>query len=84
MKLALNILRLLLLNVPGAISFSSLRTVSGITYSTFKEDAIAHNLVETDDEWEHCLDEACCSQFPYALCQLFAFICIFHNQSHKR
>ena len=32
-------LRLLLLHVPGAISFEDLRTVHGITYPTIKEAA---------------------------------------------
>ncbi|XP_011859609.1 PREDICTED: uncharacterized protein LOC105557074 [Vollenhovia emeryi] len=45
-------LRLLLLNVTGAKCYEDLRTVNGVLYETFKDAAIAKNLVETDDLWD--------------------------------
>ena len=70
-------LRLLLLHVPGATSFENVCTFGNITYATFFEAAVARNLVKIDDEWEPCLEVACSNQFPKALYNLFAFICIF-------
>lgn len=77
-------IRLLLLHVKGATSFQNLRTVNGIVYSTFYEAAVAKQLVNEDDEWDRCLEEATQVQFPTALCELFAFICIFHNPINAR
>ena len=76
-KRELYFLRLLLLHVPGETLSENLRTFQNMTYATFFEGAVASNLVKIDDEWERCLEEACSNQFPNALCNLFAFICIF-------
>ncbi|KMQ84670.1 hypothetical protein RF55_17343 [Lasius niger] len=70
-------LRLLLLHVTGAKCFEDLRTVNGILYETFKDAAIARNLVETDDLWEKTMEEATESNMPAQLRELFAYICIF-------
>ena len=78
-KRELYFLRELLLNVPGATSYENLRTYNNITYDTFFETAITRNLVKLVNEWKRCLNEACLNQFPYALCNLFAFICIYQN-----
>lgn len=67
----------MLLHVRGATSFEILRTVDGILYPTFFEAAIAKQLVSEDKEWDRCLKEATQLQFPNALCELFAFICIY-------
>lgn len=52
-------LRLLLLRVKGATSFKDLRTVNGRTYDSYVETCIALHLIETDDEWDKALEEAC-------------------------
>ncbi|KMQ90800.1 hypothetical protein RF55_9409 [Lasius niger] len=70
-------LRLLLLHVAGAKRFEDLKTVNGVLYETFKDAAIAKNLVETDDLWEKTLEDATESNMPAQLRELFAYICIF-------
>lgn len=70
-------LRLLLLHVAGAKRFEDLRTVNGVLYETFKDAAIARNLVEADDLWEKTLEDATESNMPAQLRELFAYICIF-------
>ena len=66
--------------MPDATPFENSRSFQNITYATFFEAVVARNLVKVDDEWECYLKEACANQFPYALCNLFAFICIFQIQ----
>ena len=70
-------LRLLLTVVPGATSFAHLRTVNDVPYNTFKEACFALGLLEDDQEWILCLQEAGRMQTGYALRMLFATI-IFH------
>ncbi|XP_071582449.1 uncharacterized protein, partial [Temnothorax nylanderi] len=70
-------LRLLLLHVKGAKCFENMRTVNGVLYETFKDAAIAKNLVEADDLWEKTIEEATGSHMPAQLRELFTYICIF-------
>ncbi|KMQ86402.1 hypothetical protein RF55_14615, partial [Lasius niger] len=70
-------LRLLLLHMTGAKCFEDLRNVNGVLYETFKDAAIAKNLVEADDLWGKTLEEARESNMPTQLRELFAYICIF-------
>ncbi|XP_071577023.1 uncharacterized protein [Temnothorax nylanderi] len=70
-------LRLLLLHVKGAKCFEDMRTVNGVLYETFKDAAIAKNLVEADDLWEKTIEEATGSHMPAQLRELFTYICIF-------
>ncbi|XP_063781211.1 uncharacterized protein LOC134929546 [Pseudophryne corroboree] len=70
-------LRILLLHVHGAISFHSLRTVNGVLYDTFKAAAFAHGLLESDDEWDHCLTDAATYLMGKQLREMFAYICCF-------
>lgn len=77
-------LRLLLLNVRGAQSFEDLRTHQEITYETFKEAAIARDLVAQDDAWDKCLEEASVFKFPKQLCELFAYILVFQKPINAR
>lgn len=51
-------LRLLLTHVKGSLSFEDIRTVNNIIYATYKEAAIAHELLEDDTEFDKCLEEA--------------------------
>lgn len=70
-------LRLLLMHVRGPTSFQSLKIVNGVQYRTFKEAAIAMGLLETNDEWLHCMEEASVWQMPSQLRQLFVSILCF-------
>ena len=51
-------LRLLLTAVTGATSFEDLCTYQGTLYPTFRAACIAHGLLEDDNEWHQCLEEA--------------------------
>ncbi|GBN94956.1 hypothetical protein AVEN_264464-1 [Araneus ventricosus] len=48
-------LRTLLLHVPGAASFKFLRMVDNVIYDTFKQAAFHRHLLNSDEEWDHCL-----------------------------
>jgi hypothetical protein len=50
-------LRVLLINVKGALSFEHLRTVNDFTYSTFTQAAKALNLVDNDRQWYDFVEE---------------------------
>ena len=75
-------LRLLLINVKGATSYEHLRTVNGTVYPTFKDAAIAMNLLESDRTWEATLQEAAAFQMPFKLRQLFVDICLYCNPTN--
>ena len=62
---------MLLLHVKGAQSFKDSKSYEEITYDTYADTAKARNLINTDEEWEKYLSEACKNQFPIALCNLF-------------
>ena len=64
-------LRVLLLHVRGCQSFEDVRTVDGIVWPSFKEAAIARNLVQDDTEWYSCMREAVRYQMPAQLRSLF-------------
>lgn len=67
-------LRTLLTVVPGATSFEDLRTVDGVVCPTFQAACLARGLLEDDNEWELCLEEAAVMQTGHQLRQLFATI----------
>ena len=67
-------LRMLLHCVRGATSFEDIRTVDGITYSTFMQAAQERGILEKDDEWDQCLQEASASKTPIAMRKLFVII----------
>lgn len=70
-------LRLLLLHVKGAVSYEYLRTVGGIEYPTFQSACRALGLLEGDDEWENCLNEATLIAPPAIIRSLFTTILVF-------
>ncbi|XP_072158483.1 uncharacterized protein [Bemisia tabaci] len=70
-------LRMLLLHVKGAKSFSDLLQFNGTTYKTFKEVVIARGLLQDDTEWFHCLHEMENYHMPKQLREMFAYICCF-------
>ena len=64
-------LRLLLVSVPGPISFEDLRKVNGISYDTFQEACFARGLIENDNAWVQCFEEAICHVSGQRLRSLF-------------
>ncbi|GBM26341.1 hypothetical protein AVEN_239344-1 [Araneus ventricosus] len=75
-------LRMLLLHVPGAGSFKFLRTVDNVIYDTFKEAAFHRHLLNSDEEWDHCLHDTSTYQIPKQQSQTFAFILCFCNPTN--
>ena len=70
-------LRLLLLHVPKATSFQDLRTVNGEVFDSFKAAALALELLEDDNVWIKCIEEAATVQMPAALRYLFTTLLEF-------
>jgi hypothetical protein len=60
-------LRVLLNHVRGATSYEDLRTVVGVTYSTFREAYEKRGLIEMDQSINDCLTEATTFQMLCAL-----------------
>ncbi|BAH92476.1 Os04g0142700 [Oryza sativa Japonica Group] len=77
-------LGVLLNHVRGATSFEDLRTLSGTTYSTFREACEKRGLVETDKSQDDCLNEASTFQMPSTLRRLFATILVFYEVTDIR
>ena len=67
-------LRTLLAAVKGATSFEDLRTVNGVIHPTFHAACLAHGLLEDDNEWRQCLQEAAHMASGHQLCNLFVTI----------
>ena len=67
-------LRMLLYIVTCPTSFEYLRTFEGQLYDTFQAACLARGLLETDDEWDTCLNEAGSIQSGHQLRQLFTVI----------
>jgi hypothetical protein len=70
-------LRTLLGVVRGPTSFCDLRTFEGTQYTTFQEACAARGLLQNDEEWHMCLDEAAQMQTGAQLQRLFATILLF-------
>ena len=75
-------LRVLLLQVRGATSYESLRTVDGRVYDTNREACLARGLLEDDSEWNSALNEAEVFRMPVQLRGLFATILLHCNPSN--
>ena len=67
-------LRMLLTAVRGPQSFEDLRTVNGVVHPDFKSACIALGLLDSDEQWNQCLEEAALWQGGHALRSLF--VCI--------
>ena len=67
-------LRLLLNHIRGATSFNDLKTVNGVFVPTFREAALLHGLLEGDDNYDLCIEEAVSYRMPFELRRLFATI----------
>ncbi|CAH1979203.1 unnamed protein product [Acanthoscelides obtectus] len=70
-------LRQLLLHKTGCRSFEDIRTVHGRTYETFRDAAIAMNLLTDDSIWFTTLQEAIHVQLPRALRRMFSQMLLF-------
>jgi hypothetical protein len=77
-------LRTLLTVVRGARSFEELRSFDGVEYSTYKEACLACGLLEDDQEWRLCLQEAGGIQSGSQLRWLFTTILAFCSPSDPR
>ena len=66
--------RTLLTVVKGATSFQHLRTVNGVEHPTFHDACLALGLLENDNEWKRCLQEAGDMQTGHQLRSLFIVI----------
>lgn len=76
-------LRLLLHKVPGPQGYEDLRIVDGHHYPTFVDAAKARGLLDNDDEYDYCLQEAIGHMTSASqLRQLFVTILIFGMPSH--
>ena len=72
-------LRMLLNVVTGPRSFDDVRTYNGVVYTTFKEAAIARNLLADDTQNVSILEEASSHQMPSQLRQTFAGMLLFNE-----
>ena len=70
-------LRLLLHHVPGAVDFSSLKTVNDIVCETFQAACIELGLLDDEKELDKAIEEAFMIQFGEQLRSLFLSILLF-------
>ena len=77
-------LRLLLLHVPGARSFTDLRTVNGGVCDTFRDACIQRHLLADDSEYNTAMTEASGFQMPRQLRSMFATICAYCQPSNPQ
>ncbi|KAF0541546.1 putative ATP-dependent DNA helicase PIF1 [Gigaspora margarita] len=61
----------------GSQSFDYLKTINNITYPTFKNACIALGLLENDNKWKLCLEEAAIMHSGTQLRLLFSIILIY-------
>ena len=69
-------LRLLLLNVSGATSFDFLKTFDAINFGTYREAALARDLIIDESEWRRCMEKAELYMMPFQLRSLFSVLLI--------
>jgi hypothetical protein len=67
-------LRMLLVNVPGPTSFQELKIINGVAHPTFRSACQALNLLENDQHWDECINDACSTSHPTQIRALFAII----------
>ena len=67
-------LRLLLTAVRGATSFKDLRTINGVVHRNYKNACVALGLLDSDEEWDQCLQEAATWQSGHQLRNLFVLL----------
>ena len=74
-------LRLLLNNVQGATSFAYLGTVEGTEYATYQQACVPRGLLQDDDEWHACLEEAV---GYYSAARLRLFFCTIQEYKSQK
>jgi PIF1-like helicase/Helitron helicase-like domain at N-terminus len=67
-------LRMLLHHIPGATSFECLRTVDGLVCDSFKDACLKLHLLEDDNEYHRCMEDARQTDMPRAMRVLFVTI----------
>jgi len=77
-------LRLLLCFVKSPKSFEDLRTVDGRVFPTFQEAACVRGLLEDDQEWRRCMQEATVFRMPQTLRYLYVTILTSCSPSDPR
>ncbi|XP_011858756.1 PREDICTED: uncharacterized protein LOC105556283 [Vollenhovia emeryi] len=77
-------LRILLLNVKGAISYNELKTVNGELHHTFTSACLALGLIEDDNEWKLAINEASVWMMPKHLRLLFVRILMHCQPVHPK
>ncbi|GFX77384.1 ATP-dependent DNA helicase [Trichonephila clavipes] len=65
---------MLLVHVPGPVSFQQLRTVNGVTHSIFRSACHALKLLENDLHSDVCINDACNMSHPKQIRALFAIV----------
>ena len=79
-------LQILLHHIPRAMSFTDLRRKlpDGTEEKTFKGTATKFGLLETDEEWDQCLQEASVSFMPKQLHSSFITILLFGEPAEPK
>ena len=65
---------MLLYTITYPYSFEDLQTYEGRIYLSFQAACLARGLLDSDDEWDTCLNEAELISSSYQLRQLFSII----------
>jgi len=60
--------------VRGATSFEDLRTINGVLHPDYKNACVALGLLDSDEEWDQCLQEAATWQSGHQLRNLFVLL----------
>ena len=74
-------LTLLLLHVPGAMSYTDLKTVNGVVCASFQDACIQSHLLTDDNEYSESIAEASNFQMPKQLRSMFITIGIYCQPS---
>lgn len=72
-------LRLLLCHKPAARSFANLGTVNNVTAQTFEMTAASRGLIESNDQWIWCMEEAAETEVPSATRALFVTVLVYEK-----
>jgi hypothetical protein len=67
-------LRTLLTTIKGPTSWEDACTVDGVVHPTFHATCLARGLLENDDEWRQCLEDASLTHLGESLRRLFCLI----------
>jgi hypothetical protein len=68
--------------VPGCKGFDDLRRYNGVLHETYQQACLARGLLEDDQEWDDCLQQASLTQSGKHLRTLFCVILQFNNPSN--